>query len=186
LSHTVIWLHKLFHQHMKTKSALILGFSAYDVTPSNDINAVVPPAVAPTIAPAPFLKNYHAQMPTFTFPTVTSLSASKESDDEDGPPVPPLTTHAPLDMTGTNACLTPRLPHELQNLETFYNPKPGGNSNFALLNQSNAMQEDKLPAFLYNKCLSENIKTVTSNENICSNSSYLDNKKQIAAMIFFS
>jgi hypothetical protein len=40
MSFNLVWLHKLFHQHMKTKSALIPGFT-------------VPPAVAPTIAPAP-------------------------------------------------------------------------------------------------------------------------------------
>jgi hypothetical protein len=34
-----------------------------------------------------------------------------------------------------NAPLTPRLPRELRNLETFYNPKPGDNSNIALLTQ---------------------------------------------------
>jgi hypothetical protein len=38
---------------MKTKSELIPGFSTYDFTPANDHNAVVPPAVAPTIAPDP-------------------------------------------------------------------------------------------------------------------------------------
>jgi hypothetical protein len=48
----VVWLHKLFHQHMKTKSALIPGFSTYDFTLANDHNEVVPPAVAPIIAPA--------------------------------------------------------------------------------------------------------------------------------------
>jgi hypothetical protein len=29
----VVWLHKLFHQHIKTKSALIPGFTAYDSQP---------------------------------------------------------------------------------------------------------------------------------------------------------
>jgi hypothetical protein len=53
MSHTVVWLHKVFHHHMKTKSALIPGFTAYDITPANETNSVVPPAVAPTIAPAP-------------------------------------------------------------------------------------------------------------------------------------
>jgi hypothetical protein len=40
----------MVHQHMKTKSALIPGFTAYDVTPAT---TSTPPAVAPTIAPAP-------------------------------------------------------------------------------------------------------------------------------------
>jgi hypothetical protein len=29
MSRNVVWLHKLFHQHMKTKSSLIPGFTAY-------------------------------------------------------------------------------------------------------------------------------------------------------------
>jgi hypothetical protein len=59
---------------------------------------------------------------TFIFPTVTSSSSGEQCDDDDGPPFPPPTTHAPFDMTSTNAPLTPRLPRELHNLETFYNP----------------------------------------------------------------
>jgi hypothetical protein len=74
MSHNVVWLHKLFHQHMNTKSALISGFTAYDITPANENNAVVPPAVASTIAHAPIPQRLTlANAPrTFTFPTVTS------------------------------------------------------------------------------------------------------------------
>jgi hypothetical protein len=53
MSHNVVRLHKLFHQHMKTKSALIPGFTANDVTPVTENTVAVPPVVAPTIAPAP-------------------------------------------------------------------------------------------------------------------------------------
>jgi hypothetical protein len=35
-SHNVVWLHKLFHQHMKTKSEIIPGFTAYEITPDNE------------------------------------------------------------------------------------------------------------------------------------------------------
>jgi hypothetical protein len=34
MSRNVVWLHKWFHQHMKTKSALMPGFNVYDVSPS--------------------------------------------------------------------------------------------------------------------------------------------------------
>jgi hypothetical protein len=50
MSCNVVWLHKLFHKHMKTKSALIPGFTSYDVTPAITNNQPVPLAVAPTIA----------------------------------------------------------------------------------------------------------------------------------------
>jgi hypothetical protein len=50
MSHNVVWLRKLFHQHMKTKSALIPGFNVYDVSPSITNIPPVQPAVAPTIA----------------------------------------------------------------------------------------------------------------------------------------
>ena len=66
--------------------------------------------------------------------TPPSISASDDSDDDDyDVPVPPPTPHAPFDMHDTNAPLTPRLPRELRNLETFYNPKPGDKSNISLL-----------------------------------------------------
>jgi hypothetical protein len=92
---------------MKTKPALIPGFTAYDVTPTNESTVTVPPSVAPTIATAPIPQRLtHATAPrTFTFSNVTSPTASAESDDDDGPPVPPPTTHAPFDMTDTNARL---------------------------------------------------------------------------------
>jgi hypothetical protein len=44
-------------------------------------------------------------------------------------------------MHDTNAPLTPQLPHELRNLETFYNPKPGDKSNIALLTQDTCTDE---------------------------------------------
>jgi hypothetical protein len=77
MSLNVVWLHKLFRQHMKTKSALIPGFTAYDVTPANKHHVTVPPAVAPTNAPAPIPQRLTlATAPRiFTFPTVTSPSA---------------------------------------------------------------------------------------------------------------
>jgi hypothetical protein len=114
------------------------GFTAYDVTPTNEPTVTEPPAVAPTIAPAQISQRLTcATAPrTFTFPNVTSPSASDESDDDDGPPVPPPSTHATFDMTETNDPLTPRLPRELRNLETFYNPKPGDQGNIALLTRS--------------------------------------------------
>jgi hypothetical protein len=162
MSHNFVWLHKLFHQHMNTKSALIPGFTAYDVTPTNEPTVTVPPAVAPIIAPAPIPQRLtRATAPwAFTFPNVTSSSASEESDDDDdddddddGHPVPPHTTHAPFDMTDTNALLTPRLPRELSNLETFYNPKPGDQGNIALLTQSNDVVDDEMLAHPYKNLL---------------------------------
>jgi hypothetical protein len=80
-------------------SAHTPGFTAYDITRANENNAVIPPAVAPTIAPAPIPQRltHENVLMTFTFPTVSSSSASKEIDDnDDGPPVPPQTTHAPI------------------------------------------------------------------------------------------
>jgi hypothetical protein len=158
----------VIHKHMKTKVALVPGFMAYDITPANANNVVVPPAVAPIIAPAPIpQRETRATAPrSFTFPTVTTTSASEESDDDDGPPVSLPTTHAPFDMTDTSAPLTPRLPCELLNLETFYNPKPSGQGNFALCTQSNVRDEDELLAYPYNEKPSDDIKNVTSNENI--------------------
>jgi hypothetical protein len=86
---------------------------------------------------------------TFTFTNVNSPSASDESDEDDAPPVHPLTTHAPFDMTDTNAPLTPCLPYELCNMETFYNPKPGDQGNIALLTQSHDVIEDEMFAYPY-------------------------------------
>jgi hypothetical protein len=118
---------------MKTKSALIPGFNACDITPVHEHHVTVPPSVAPTIVPAPIPQRLtRANAPrVFIFPDVSSSSASEESDDDDGPPAPPITNHAQIDMTDTNAPLTPCLPHELCNLETFYNPKPGDQTNIA-------------------------------------------------------
>jgi hypothetical protein len=59
----------------------------------------------------------------------------------------PPTPHAPFDMTDTNAPLTPRLPCELCNLETFYNPKPGDKGNIALLTHDNDTCEDEMFAY---------------------------------------
>jgi hypothetical protein len=131
---------------MKTKSALIPGFTAYDVASVDDHHVNVPPAVAPTIAPAPFpqrLTCATASM-TFTFPSVSRPFASEESDDDDGLPVSTPTTHAAFEMTDTNAPSTPRLPRELHNLETFCNPKPGDQGNIALLTQSHDVIEDEM------------------------------------------
>jgi hypothetical protein len=135
MSHNVVWLHKLFHQHMKTKSVLIPGFNVYDVTPVTNNSQPVLPAVAPTIDPAPIPQILmRATTPrTFNPPTISSPSTSEDSDDDDGSPVPPHTPHAPFDMNDTNAPLTPHLPRELRNLETLYNPKLGDQGNIALL-----------------------------------------------------
>jgi hypothetical protein len=121
MSCNVVWLHKLFHQHMKTKSALIPGFNVYNVRPSITNTLPVPPAIAPTIAPAPITPRLTRNAPrVFTPP---SISASDNNDDDDDVRVPPPTTHAPFDMHDTNAPLTPRLPRELRNLKTFHNPQ---------------------------------------------------------------
>jgi hypothetical protein len=129
MSHNVVWLHKLFHQDMKSKSALIPGYTVYDVTPVTNNTQPVPPAVAPTIAPAPITPRLTrtTDPPIFTPPPI---SASDDSDDDDDDvPVPPPTPHAPFDVHDSNAPLTPRLPRELRILETVYNPKPGDKSN---------------------------------------------------------
>jgi hypothetical protein len=52
-------------------------------------------------------------------------------------------------MTDTNSPLTPRLPHELHNLETFYNPKPGDKGNIALLTHDDDTCEDEMLAYPY-------------------------------------
>jgi hypothetical protein len=69
MSCNVVWLHKLFHQNMKAKSALIPGYTAYDVTPINESTIVIPPAVAPPIAPTTIPQRLtRATAPrTFTF-----------------------------------------------------------------------------------------------------------------------
>ena len=53
-----------------------------------------------------------------------------------------LQPHAPFDMHDTNAPSTPRLPRELRNLETFYNPKPGDKSTIALLTHDDTICVD--------------------------------------------
>jgi hypothetical protein len=100
--------HKLFHQHMKTKSALIPGFTAYDVTPATTNNQPVPLLVAPTIAPASIAQRLTRATTSRIFnpPTISSPSTSEDSDDDDdddGTPIPPPPPHAPFDMTDTNA-----------------------------------------------------------------------------------
>jgi hypothetical protein len=158
MSRNNLWLHKLFHHHMKTKSALIPRFTAYDATPATTTNTQpVPPAVAPTIAPAPIPQRLTRAITPRTFnpPTISSPSTSEDSDDDDddddddGPPVPPPTPYEPFDMTDTNAPLTPRLPRELHNLERFCNPKPGNQGNIALLTQSDEVIEDDMLACPY-------------------------------------
>jgi hypothetical protein len=116
---------------MKTKSALIPRFNVYDVSPSISNAQPVPPAIAPTIAPAPITPRLtHTPAPCIFTPP--SISATDDSnDDDDDVAVPPRTTHAPFDMHDTNAPLTPHLPRELRNLETFYTPKQGDKSNIA-------------------------------------------------------
>jgi hypothetical protein len=111
---------------LKTKSALIPGFTAYDVTPAITNNQPVPLAVAPTIAPASIPQRLTRSTKSRIFypPTISSPSTNEDSDDDDGTSIPPTTPHAPFDMADTNAPLTPRLPCELHNLETFYNPQP--------------------------------------------------------------
>jgi hypothetical protein len=135
MSGNVVWLHKLFHQHMKTKSALIPGLYAYDVTPAITNNQPAPLVVAPTIAPASIPQRLTCATTSriFNHPTISSPYTSEDCDDDDGRPIPPTTPHAPFDMIDTDAHLTPRLPHELRNLETLYNTHPGDNGNIALL-----------------------------------------------------
>jgi hypothetical protein len=52
-----------------------------------------------------------------------------------------------------NAPLTPSLPRELRNLETFYNPKPGDQGNIALLTQSHDVIEGEMLAYPYKELL---------------------------------
>jgi hypothetical protein len=89
------------------------------VSPSITNAQPVPPAIAPTIAPSPITPRLTRTTAPRIF-TPPSISASDDSDDDDvDVPVPPPTPHAPFDMHDTNAPLTPRLPSELRNLETF-------------------------------------------------------------------
>jgi hypothetical protein len=92
MSPNVVWLHKLFHQHMKTKSALISGFTAYDVTPATTNTQLVSPAVAPTIAtsPVPQRSTRASKSRIFNPPTISSPSTSEDSD---GTPIPTPTPH---------------------------------------------------------------------------------------------
>jgi hypothetical protein len=85
----------------------------------------------------------------FNPPTISSPSTSEDSDDDNRTPIPPPTPHEPFDMTDPNASLTPHLPRELRNSETFYNPKPGDKGNFALLTHSNDISEDEMLAYPY-------------------------------------
>jgi hypothetical protein len=96
MSQNVVWLHDLFRQHMKTKSALIPGISIYDVCPAITNAQPVPPAIAPTIAPAPIAQRLTCTTAPRIF-TPPSISASDNSDDDnDDVPVPPPTPHALL------------------------------------------------------------------------------------------
>jgi hypothetical protein len=134
---------------MQTKSALIPGINVYDVSPSITNAQPVPPAIAPTIDPAPIISRLTRTKAPHIF-TPPSIPASDDSDDnDDDVPVPPPTPHAPFDMHDTNVLLTPRLPRELRNMETFYNPKPGDKSNIALLTYDNDICEDELLAYPY-------------------------------------
>jgi hypothetical protein len=76
---------------MKTKSALIPGFNAYDVTPATTNTQPVPPALSPTISPAPIpqILTRATTSRTFNPPAISSLSASEDSDDGDGTAIPP-------------------------------------------------------------------------------------------------
>jgi hypothetical protein len=133
---------------MKTKSALVPGFNVYDVSPSIMNTQPVPPAIAPTIDPAPITTRItRTTAPRISTPL--SISASDDSDDKDDVPVPSQTPHAPFDMHDTNAPITSRLPRELHNLETFYNPKPGDRSNIALLTHDDNICQDEFLAYPY-------------------------------------
>jgi hypothetical protein len=69
-------------------------------------------------------------------------------------------------MHDTNAPLTPRLPRELRNLETFYNPKPGDKSNIALLTQDNDTCKDEILAYPY-KEPDADLETIHDNVEFC-------------------
>jgi hypothetical protein len=118
------------------------------IHPVTDNTVAVPPAVAPTIAPACIPQRLTRATAPLTFKP-PSPSSSEDSDDDDGSPVPPPTPHAPFDMADTNAPLAPHLPGELRNFETFYNPKPGDQGNIPLLTHSDDVIEDELFAYPY-------------------------------------
>jgi hypothetical protein len=141
IMHTPVWLHKLFHEHMKTKSALIPEFSADDVT---HVTNNTQPTIA--LAPIPQTMTCTTALRIFNPPPP---SVSEESDDDDGTPVPPPTPHTPFDMNDTIAPLGHHLPHDLHNLATFYSPKPGDQGNIALLTHSNYIHEDEVLAYPY-------------------------------------
>jgi hypothetical protein len=103
-----------------------------------------------------------------SFLTPPLPSASEESyDDADGPPVPPPTPHAPFDMHDTsNAPLTPRLPHELCNEDTFYNPKPVDQGNIALLTYCRHKDEDEMIAYPYKESGAD-LEIITDNVEFC-------------------
>jgi hypothetical protein len=69
-------------------------------------------------------------------------------------------------MTDTNAPLIPRLPSELHNLETFYNPKPGDQGNIALLTQSHAVIEDEMLTYPYKEPVAD-IETTCDDVEFC-------------------
>jgi hypothetical protein len=142
--------------------------------------------VAPTIVPAPIPQRLtHATVPrSFTFPHATSPSASEERYDDDGPPAPHPTTHAPVDMTDTNSPLTSRLPCELCNLERFYNPKPGDQGSIALLTHD--VIEDEMLAYPYKEPVAD-IETI-SYDSECRNSHLpeYDSNPQSAAQALLS
>jgi hypothetical protein len=81
MSRNVVWLNKLFHQHMKTKSALIPGNSIYDVSPALTNTQPVPAAIAPTFVPAPITPRLTRTTAPRIF-TPPSISASDDFDDD--------------------------------------------------------------------------------------------------------
>jgi hypothetical protein len=157
MSQNVVWLHKLFHQHMTTKSALIPGISIFDVSHAITNAQPVPPAIAPTIAPAPITPRLkRTTAPRIVTPP--SIYASDDTDDDDDDVHDPTPTpHAPL---------TPRLTRELRNLDTFYNPKQGDKSNVALLTHDNHTCADELLAFPYNNPGAD-LEIISNNVEFC-------------------
>jgi hypothetical protein len=69
-------------------------------------------------------------------------------------------------MHDTNASLTPRLPCELRNLKTFYNPKPGDKSSIALPTQDNNTCDDELFAYTY-KEPGADLEIISNNVEFC-------------------
>jgi Reverse transcriptase (RNA-dependent DNA polymerase) len=185
MSRNVVWLPILFHQHMKTKSALIPGISIYDVSHAITNAQPVPPAIAPTIALAPITPRLTRTTAPRIF-TPLSISTSDDSDDDDDVPVPPPTPHAPFDMHDTNALLAPRLPRELHSLETFYNPKPGDKSNIALRTHDNNTCEDELLALPY-KEPGADLEIISDDVEFCNaNLAEYDSNPQSAAQALLS